>query len=108
MAKAKQVDLVKKESQKQQLQQRKKLFEAILELRSPSECEQFFTDLCTPQEIKSLAERWGVAKLLNKDIPYRQIYDQTGVSTATVTRVARSLLAGKGGYRMVLDRLGEN
>lgn len=83
------------------------LFEAILRLDSPEECERFFTDLCTPNELAALADRWEVARLLDRKVPYRDIYDQTGVSTATVTRVARALLHGEGGYRQVLNDLKE-
>lgn len=80
------------------------LFEAILSLKTRDECARFFEDLCTPAELQSLSDRWRVAGLLEEGVPYRSIYEQTGVSTATVTRVARSLTYGAGGYRLVLDR----
>ena len=83
------------------------LFEAILQLRTAKDCERFFTDLCTPKELEALADRWEVARLLDRKVPYRDIYDRTGVSTATVTRVARALLHGEGGYRMILNKLSE-
>jgi TrpR-related protein YerC/YecD len=64
----------------------------------------FLEDLCTPAEILAMADRWRVAQLLDEGLPYRQIYEKTGVSTATVTRVARSLALGAGGYRAALAR----
>lgn len=86
------------------MRETKHLYQAILGLKEESELERFFADLCTPQELETLAERWEVARLLDRDIPYRQIYEDTGVSTATVTRVAKALRSGSG-YRLVLDRL---
>jgi len=85
------------------MRETKHLYQAILSLREESEVERFFADLCTPQELETLAERWEVARLLEQDLPYRQIYEDTGVSTATVTRVAKALRSGTG-YRLVLDR----
>jgi TrpR-related protein YerC/YecD len=64
----------------------------------------FLDDLCTPSELSAMAERWRVAQLLEEGIPYREIYEKTGVSTATVTRVARALASGAGGYRAALAR----
>src|SRR4051794_6856312 len=81
----------------------KDLFEAILKLENVDECRKFFTDLCTPAELEALSDRWKVAGLLTEGIPYRGIYEKTGVSTATVTRVARSLEYGQG-YRMLLNK----
>ncbi len=82
------------------------LFEAVLELRDINECRRFFSDLCTPSELCSLSDRWRVARLIQEGVPYRSIYEQTGVSTATVTRVARALAHGDEGYRIVLGRVG--
>lgn len=82
----------------------KELFEAILKLENLEECQKFFTDLCTPAEIQAMSDRWNVAQLLTQNIPYRTIYERTGVSTATVTRVARSLEYGEG-YRGVLQKI---
>jgi TrpR-related protein YerC/YecD len=79
------------------------LFEAMLKLESLQECQKFFSDLCTPSEIQSMSDRWKVVQLLSDGIPYRDIYKKTGVSTATVTRVARSLEYGEG-YRLLLQR----
>lgn len=81
----------------------KDLFEAILKLNGLDESRKFFADLCTPSELQSLADRWRVAQLLSQEIPYRVIYEKTGVSTATVTRVARSLEYGEG-YQLLLKK----
>jgi TrpR-related protein YerC/YecD len=80
------------------------LFEAILGLRDAEECRRFFSDLCTPAEVMSLTDRWRVAKLLAQGMPYRSIYEKTGVSTATVTRVARALTYGEKGYELAIER----
>ena len=82
---------------------RKELFEALADLKTPSEFQNFLEDLCTPSEIDTMADRLMVAKLLSRDIPYRAIYEKTGTSTATVTRVARAMTYGEG-YRFLLDR----
>lgn len=82
----------------------KSLVDALLALETREEAERFLRDLCTPAEIRSIADRWQVARLLDSSIPYREIHERTGVSTATVTRVARSLVQGEGGYRLILDR----
>ena len=84
---------------------RESLFAAIAALQDPNECEAFLNDLCTPQELDALAGRWQVARLLDREVPYRAIYEQTGVSTATVTRVARVLRDGDSGYQILLERL---
>lgn len=85
----------------------RELYRAILTLDSVEDCERFFTDLCTPAELAALSDRWRVARLVENDVPYREIYDRTGVSTATITRVARCLQYGEGGYRRVLERTKE-
>jgi TrpR-related protein YerC/YecD len=82
------------------------LFEAVLALESPQEAEQFFRDLCTLHELGEMATRWQVVRLLAQGIPYRQIADDTGASTATVTRIAQWLRYGTGGYGLMLKRLG--
>lgn len=84
---------------------RRALFGAILTLKDSAEVAAFFLDLCTPAELEALAGRWRVARLLDQGLPYREISDKTGISTATVTRVARCLTYGRdGGYRRILDR----
>ncbi|WP_421791840.1 YerC/YecD family TrpR-related protein [Hyphobacterium sp.] len=87
-------------------EERGALIDALLELKNAEEMDRFLTDLCTPGEIQTLSERWRVARLLNEgDYTYRQISEQTGASTATVTRVARFLSQEAAqGYRLVLDR----
>jgi TrpR-related protein YerC/YecD len=87
---------------------RRALFDAVLALEDGAECAAFFADLCTPAELEALAGRWRVARLLDRGMPYREISEKTGISTATVVRVARCLTYGKdGGYRRLLDRSKE-
>ena len=81
------------------------LYKAILELQSVDECKKFFRDLCTLSEINSIVERFKVVKMVNKDIPYREISKKVGSSTATITRVAHWLHHGEGGYKFMLERL---
>lgn len=83
------------------------LMKAISLLDTAEEAEQFFTDLCTPAELESMADRWQVVPLLKQGIPYRAIHDQTGVSVTTVTRVARCLSFGTGGYNLIAIRMGK-
>ena len=84
------------------------LYQAILTLRTADECRAFFRDLCTPAELQAMADRWAVALLLERGLPYREIHRQTGVSVTTIGRVARYLTSGNGGYRAVTDRLNAN
>lgn len=81
------------------------LFEAILTLKSIDECYQFFEDLCTVNELLSLAQRYEVAKMLRDKSTYLDIAGKTGASTATISRVNRSLNYGNDGYDMVFERL---
>jgi len=81
------------------------LFKAILSLNSTKECEAFFRDLCTIEELKEMSERWAIVLQLNQGVSYRQISDNLGVSTTTVSRVALWLNDGMGGYRSVLNNL---
>lgn len=83
----------------------KDLYKAILELKTEKECENFFRDLCTISELRTFAERFDVAQKVDKGMPYREINSKTGVSTATITRVAHWLHHGMGGYKCVLERL---
>jgi len=80
---------------------------AISLIRNKEEALQFFTDLCTPAELEAMADRWQVVPLLRQGIPYRTINEQTGVSVTTVTRVARCLTFGTGGYQLIADRAEE-
>ncbi len=81
------------------------LYKAILELKSLGEMDKFLTDLCTPTELLAMSDRWKAVQMLGQGIPYREIYEKTGVSTATITRVARCLSSGTGGYRLLIERL---
>lgn len=80
-------------------------FDAILHLKSVDECYNFFEDLCTVNELKSISQRIVVAKMLREKKVYSDIVDETGASTATVSRVNRSLQYGCGGYDLVFDRM---
>lgn len=84
-----------------------KLFEAILTLENIDECYRFFEDLCTINELKDLAQRLDVAVMLKERRTYIEIADKTGASTATISRVNRSLNYGADGYNLVLRRLNE-
>jgi TrpR-related protein YerC/YecD len=81
------------------------LFEAILELKTMEDCYLFFDDLCTVNEMKSMAQRLEVARMLRDKQTYSQIEEETGASTATISRVKRCLNYGNGGYMMALERL---
>ena len=83
------------------------LFDAILALDSPSEARNFFYDLCTPAELEGLVDRWRVAQMLVKKMPYRKIAEETNVSTATIVRVARFLNNGFDGYKKIVQRQGK-
>lgn len=82
------------------------LFDSILALKTREECYCLFEDLCTVSEIKSLALRLQIAALLYQGRTYAEIFEITGVSTATISRVNRSLEYGADGYRTVLKRMG--
>ena len=82
------------------------LFEAVLTLKSPEECYAFFEDVCTVNELLSLSQRYEVAKMLREKKTYLDIAERTGASTATISRVNRSLNSGNDGYDMVFKRLG--
>ena len=92
---------------KRALAQQKELFKVVTKLKTADECQRFFVDLCTPAELQAMADRWQVARLLHKSLPYREIHDQTSVSTATITRVARCLMYGESGYKSALQRVKE-
>lgn len=81
------------------------LFEAILCLHTKEECYDFFDDLCTVLELKALSQRFQVAKMLSEHHVYNEIVSTTGASTATISRVNRSLNYGSDGYRIVFDRM---
>lgn len=81
------------------------LFEAILTLKNKDECYTFFEDICTINELLSLSQRFEVAKMLRDKKTYLEISDKTGASTATISRVNRSLAYGNDGYEMVFNRM---
>lgn len=83
------------------------LFEAILSLKSQEECYTFFEDICTVNELLSLSQRFEVARMLRDHKTYLEIAEKTGASTATISRVNRSLNYGKDGYDMVFSRISE-
>jgi TrpR-related protein YerC/YecD len=82
------------------------LFDAILSLNNNEECYQFFEDICTVSELKSLAQRLEVARMLQTGHTYDDIVARTGASTATISRVKRCLHYGADGYKTILERLG--
>ena len=83
------------------------LFEAILSLKDKEECYRFFQDLCTISELRSMEQRFEVAMLLNNGMIYTDILEKTGASSATISRVNRSLMGGAGGYESVLEKMTE-
>lgn len=83
------------------------LFEAILALKSPEECHAFFKDLCTYQELNAMSQRLRVAKLLHDGTVFHSIVEETGASTATISRVNRSIKDGYNGYQIVFDRISD-
>ncbi|MBQ6884169.1 MAG: TrpR-like protein [Clostridia bacterium] len=83
----------------------KLLYSAIMTLENEDECKHLFEDLCTPKEIKSIAQRFAVAKMLSEGSIYNDIVDETGASTATISRVNRTMSQGS---KTVLERLKTN
>ena len=83
------------------------LFRAFLSLKTEEECRRFLEDVCTVKEITDMAQRLRVARLLRAKTSYALINEETGVSTATISRVSRCLDYGAGGYDLVLKRLEE-
>lgn len=82
------------------------LFEAILTLDTMDECYRFFEDICTVKEIQSIAQRLEVAKQLRENKTYNEIEAETGASTATISRINRSLNYGADGYNIIFRKLG--
>ena len=79
-----------------------RLFDAILTLKNKKECAQFFADACTPKELQAIAQRFTVAEMLYNKRVYSEIIEQTGASTATISRVGRSI---NNGYKIAFERL---
>jgi TrpR-related protein YerC/YecD len=96
---------MKSEIQTKKLQD---LYKAILSLESVKEAEMFFRDLCTLEELRAMQERWEIVKLLDKGKTYREIADELKVSTTTVSRVALWYKNGRGGYRLVINRINHH
>lgn len=83
------------------------LFKAVLSLENADECYDFFEDLCTVQELKAISQRIVVAKMLSEKRVYTDIVNATGASTATISRVNRSLQYGCDGYDRIFERIRE-
>ncbi len=83
------------------------LFKAVLALETEEECSDFFEDLCTIQELKAISQRLVVAKMLSEKCVYNDIVNATGASTATISRVNRSLQYGCDGYDKIFERIRE-
>ncbi len=83
------------------------MYKAILTLKTVEECMNFFDDLCTVTELQSMEQRYQVAVLLDKGLIYNDILEQTGASSATISRVNRSLQYGTDGYAVAFKRLAE-
>lgn len=84
------------------------LYKAILSLKTEDECAKFLEDLCTPQELQSIAQRLKVAEMLHSGKNYNAIVEETSASTATISRVNKTLTyQTAGGYEIVFERLGD-
>ena len=81
------------------------LFKAILLLENDEECYRFFEDICTINEVRAIAQRLHVAKLLNEKKTYNEVEEETKASTATISRINKCLNYGADGYKVVLDKL---
>ncbi|MGI6462604.1 MAG: TrpR-like protein [Clostridiales bacterium] len=83
------------------------LYKAILELQNIEEAKNFFDDLCTVKELEAMEQRYQVAMYLRNGLNYNEILQKTGSSSATISRVNRSLQYGTGGYEVIMARLDE-
>ena len=83
------------------------MYRAILTLKTVEECKQFFDDLCTVTELQAMEQRYQVAQYLDAGLIYNDILERTGASSATISRVNRSLIYGNGGYESVLEKMKE-
>lgn len=84
----------------------KMLYKAVLSLKNEDECRAFFDDLCTPQELNAIAQRLQVASMLTEGNVYNKIVEETGASTATISRVNKTLnYQAAGGYQIVFERI---
>lgn len=82
-------------------------YKAILLLKDEEECYSFFRDVCTQTELRAMEQRFEVARLLTKGMVYNEILERTGASSATISRVARSLNDSTGGYDRVFERMND-
>lgn len=82
----------------------KALYRALRMLKTDEECRMFLRDLLTETEIKEFINRWKVARMLDRKIPYEQIVNETNMSSTTIARISKWLTSGMGGYRLVLER----
>ena len=85
-----------------------RLLATIVRLETVDEAAAFMRDLCTRKELEEMSHRWEAVKLLDEGIPYREISDRTGLSTATITRINQWLQHGTGGYRSMLSKIEES
>ena len=83
------------------------LYKAVMELRSLDECKRFFDDLCSISELRAMEQRFQVAELLHQGMIYNDILEKTGASSATISRVNRSLRYGNDGYTVLFQRMEE-
>lgn len=84
------------------------MYRAILTLKTVDECKQFFDDLCTVTELQAMEQRYQVAQYLDAGLIYNDILEKTGASSATISRVNRSLNYGMGAYRIIFDRMKQD
>lgn len=83
-----------------------KLFKAVLKLENLDEARKFFRDLLTETEIKEFANRWEVARMLVRKVPYSEIEKKTGMSSTTIARISKWLKKGMGGYKLLIKKSG--
>ncbi|MFC4892749.1 YerC/YecD family TrpR-related protein [Pseudofrancisella aestuarii] len=83
------------------------LFETFTKFENAEEAKLFFEDLCTPVDLMAMAARWRVVKEIKKNKSYRQIHADTGVSLTTISRIARCITYGTGGYNIIYDRINK-
>jgi len=83
----------------------KQFYTAFLSLKNEEDCKMFLRDLLTEAELKEFINRWKVAQMLNKKIPYEDISKETGMSSTTIARISKWLTKGMGGYQLVLSRI---
>ena len=88
-------------------EKRNGLYQALLTIRTEEEMYNFFQDLCTVTELRAMEQRFEVASLLQRGMIYNEILEETGASSATISRVNRSLAFGHGGYQVYFDRLAK-